>query len=192
MNTHRTVDKRPHPPRKPVVGQVYPGSAFKASALILVSSLVEAAGIGLVVAYFAAEWPFWTLIVGAVVAVGGLAGTLAALFQRVPLRLILAADRLQQVEGQGESESVVLELPYRNLAEVVYQGGEDERIGLDLIHTGDPDTYQADGQLGLEASKRSKGHHVVLTSQYKQPLRMIYDELKRRIRAAQEVAPKEG
>jgi hypothetical protein len=102
----------------------------------------------------------------------------------------LATDRLQKVEGAGETESVVLQIPYRNLAAVEYQGGEDEHIGLDLIHLGDPDTYEANDS--LEANKRAKGYHVVLTSQYKQPLRMIYDELKRRLQAAREVAPKEG
>ena len=187
----RDYNRRASPP-KPVVGEVYSGLAFMAMVprLLLLTSLIEAVGIGLVILYFTADWPFWTLVVGLVVAVVGLVGTTVAVFLRMPIRLILAADRLQKLQGSGETESVVLQIPYRNLATVEYQGGEDERIGLDLIHLGDPDTYEANDS--LEANKRAKGYHVVLTSQYKQPLRMIYDELKRRLQAAREVAPKEG
>jgi hypothetical protein len=187
----RKDDKLRAATRKPVLGESFEGSAFPAVALLMGSSLAEAAGIGLVIAWAVAGLDLWALIVGAVVGLGGLGGVIGSLFQqRTRTRLIVALDRLQKVERRGEEESVVLEIPYRNLAEVVYQGGEDERIGIDVIHTGDADTFDASGQ--MEATKRSRGHHVVLTPPFKQPLRMIYDTLKRRITAARELAPKEG
>jgi hypothetical protein len=177
--------------RKPVVGEEFEGSAVSTAALLMGSSLVEAAGLGLVVAWATAGLDLWALIVGIVVSLAGFGGVLGSLLQqRVKVRLIVAADRLQKVERNGENESVVLEIPYRNLADVIYLGGEDERLGIDVIHTGDADTFDASGK--MEATKRSRGHHVVWTPQFKQPLRMIYDTLKRRITAARELAPKEG
>ena len=177
--------------RKPLAGEEFEGSAFTAVVLLMGSSLAEAAGIGLVIAWASGGLDLWALIVGILVSLAGLGGVLGSLWQqRVKVRLIVGTDRLQKVERHGENESVVLEIPYRNLAEVIYQGGEEERLGIDVIHTGDADTFDASGK--METSKRSRGHHVVLTPQFKQPLRMVYDTLKRRITAARELAPKEG
>jgi hypothetical protein len=177
--------------RTPVQGDRFVASKWGAYFLLQSGALAEMIGLGLIIAWAFEAVPFWSFLVGVGALLAGGGTILSGLLQLgVQRQLIFGADRLQKVESRGKTQTVVLEVPYRNLAEVAYFRGEEEYIGIDLIHSGDLDTFAQPNR--LDETKVRRNHHVVLDSSYDKSLRIIYDTLKSRIRAAREIVPGEG
>jgi hypothetical protein len=88
-------------------------------------------------------------------------------------RLIIGADRLQQVHGKGR---VSLQIPYANISkiELVNKPGEDPFIGIDLKDVDDPETYCR----GFATVKKLEGwHYRYGNTTAKLPVQQVYDHV---------------
>ena len=84
---------------------------------------------------------------------------------RARRRLIVGVDRIQLVELAHNDDSVVLQIPYSNFAEVKYEATRSHRrVGIDLLDLNDPETY-APGT-NFESRRRAIGRHFCITVGY--------------------------
>ena len=84
---------------------------------------------------------------------------------RARRRLIVGTDRIQLVELVGNDDTVVLQIPYSNLAEVKYEATRSHRrVGIDLLDLNDPETYAP--RTNFETRRRAIGRHFCITVGY--------------------------
>jgi hypothetical protein len=91
-------------------------------------------------------------------------------------RLVVGSDCLQVVEHLGGEDTVVLQIPYANIAEFKYEKGA-RRVGIDLHCLDDPNTYA--GGENFRGNRQSDGRHYCILVGYRSGPRAIATELER-------------
>jgi hypothetical protein len=177
-------------PAQVAAGEVIPASTVKILAMIAYFFAVLLGGLAL-----AGLW--WTggeLLPDLRISIyGGIAGLLAAAMSGVLLpisvvflfareKLIIADDRLQITHRSGGGQSVSVQIPFSNIANIAL--GDDEGvkfIGIDLHDPEAPDTF-APG-CDFLANKASDGWHYRLSGEYQRSLDEIHEMILVRLRA---------
>lgn len=169
------TNDKPSPPT-PVAGVVFGRSAVKAFGFIVLNVLLFLFGVFLIWAKVTnqvlgsgqdtRQVTWWGLLlgVGAVLSAPYMIGALVwALW--VNRRLVIGADRLQVVEYLGGQDTVVLQIPFSNIAEVKYEATQTERrVGIDLRRLDDPETYA--GSENFLNNAAATGRHFCITGGY--------------------------
>lgn len=167
--------KKPPPPT-PVDGLVFGRSATKTIGLIVVNVLLFLFGVFLIWAWAtdqvlnpgpnALRVTWWGVLLGVGVVLG--APFFAVLLLRslwVKRRLVVGSDRLQVVEHLGGEDTVVLQIPFANMAEFKYEATETERrVGIDLRRLNDPETYARSDN--FEVNQQFQGRHFCISGGY--------------------------
>jgi hypothetical protein len=168
-------ESKPSPPR-PVEGVVFGRSAFKTVGFIVLNVLLFLFGLFLIWAKLTdqvllpGENPkqvtWWGLLIGIGLVLG--CPLMIGMLMRslwVKRRLIIGPDRLQVVELLGGEDTVVLQIPFANIAEFKYEATDTERrVGIDPHHLDDPDTY-ARGE-DFAVNEGVQGRHFCISGGY--------------------------
>jgi len=92
-------------------------------------------------------------------------------------RLVIASDRLQIIERLSGQDTVVLQIPYSNIADFKYETTKSERrIGIDLRNIADPETYAP--KVKFEQNKKVQGRHICFSGGYRRGVKAIAAEMK--------------
>ncbi len=171
---------------EPVAGEVIGRSIGKILGMSIVLPPIVLVGFGLTAGWLTGrvtddlvEGPsvvtFWGFLVGLFMLLAGPLW-LASLVRRLLIRerLVLGSDRLQVVRRQDGRDVVLVQLPYDNIADVVYGVDDFSRfLKIDLKDPDDPKTFGED----FDHNKETTGHHYIFGSGYRASAATLLEKL---------------
>jgi hypothetical protein len=182
------TDRQPSP-LTPIDGVIFGRSVAKTFGFIVLNILLFLFGLFLIWAKItdqvldpgpnAKHVTWWGLLIGigAVLA----APAMIVLLLRslwVKRRLVIGADRLQVVEHLVGEDTVVLQIPYSNIAEFKYEATKTERrVGIDLLQLDEPETYARSEN--FQVNGQVEGRHFTISGGYRGGPRAIATAIER-------------
>jgi hypothetical protein len=167
----------------PVTGVVFARSAAKTFGLLLLSILCLLFGALLIWAkivdleFASKKVTWWGLLIGIGCLLGGpmWAYALIRAFW-LKRRLIVGDDRLQILEERAGQDSVVLQLPYDNIATVQYEVTKtNRRVAIDLLDLEDEETYAPGTR--FSTNQVTEGRHYCVEAGFQSGPRKIADTI---------------
>lgn len=174
-----------HSPPAPVDGVVIRRSTIKTIGFILLNILFVPMGVFLIWAKLdpapnaTSEVTWYGFVAGICLVLGG--PVMVVLLLRslwVRRRLVIGCDRLQIIERLGGKETVILQIPYDNIADLKYEATTTERrVGITLLRPDHPHSYAKSENFGL--NMQFHGRHYCITGGYRSSLWTMVKEIER-------------
>ncbi len=180
--------KKPPAPR-PIDGVVFERSAAKIFGFIVLNAVLFLFGVFLIWAKLTGQVldrgsnekqvTWWGLLLGVVAVLGAPAMTFRLVRSLwVRRRLVVGSDRLQVLEHLRGQDTVVVQIPFANIAEIKYEATKtDRRVGIDLVEIDDAKTYAP--HENFRRNRQFEGRHYCISGGYEGGPRLIATAIKR-------------